>query len=154
MNSEAEQLGPQVGARLGYLLKRAFLELEDLHAEHLAPFGVNARELTVLLFLDGREPESQQQAAARLRVDRTTMVGLLDGLEAKGLVARQADPRDRRRNVVALTEVGRQTLAQARAGSDEAERQLLGGLSSSEATQLRALLARVPPGRTQPEHSP
>ena len=38
----------------------------------------------MLLFLDGREPESQQQAAARLGIDRTTMVGLLDSLEGKG----------------------------------------------------------------------
>ena len=103
MNSETE-LGPQLGARLSYLLKRAFLELEELHAEYLASTGVNARELAVLLLLDGREPESQQQAAGRLGVDRTTMVGLLDGLEGKGLVARQADAGDRRRNVVGLTD--------------------------------------------------
>ncbi len=149
MNSEVEQLGSRVGARLGYLLKRAFHELEDLHAEHLAPFGVNARELTVLMFLDGREPESQQQAAAHLGVDRTTMVGLLDGLEAKGLVARQADPKDRRRNVVGLTDAGRRTLKKAKAASDVAERRLLGELSETEARRLRQLLARVAAGRVQ-----
>src|SRR3954451_10683502 len=124
MNSEAE-LGPQLGARLGYLLKRAFLELEDLHGEHLASAGVNARELAVLLLLDGREPESQQQAAGRLGVDRTTMVALLDGLEDKGLVARRPDAHDRRRNVVALTDAGAATLARATRASDKAEQQLL-----------------------------
>jgi len=40
----------------------------------------------VLLLLQGRQPESQHQAATRLRVDRTTMVGMLNALEAKGLV--------------------------------------------------------------------
>ena len=79
-------------ARLGYLLKHAFFELEELHTVHLARCAVNVRELSVLLLLDGREPESQQQAAGRLGVDRTTMVGLLDGLEGKGLLARQTDP--------------------------------------------------------------
>jgi DNA-binding MarR family transcriptional regulator len=149
MNSEAE-LGPQLGARLGYLLKRAFVELEDLHAVHLAPTGVNARELAVLLLLDSREPESQQQAAGRLGVDRTTMVGLLDGLEAKGLVARQADAADRRRNVVVLTEAGQRTLTEAKAASDEAERQLLTELSETDARRLRELLARVADRRTRP----
>ena len=73
-------LGPRLSTRLTYLLKRALVDLEDLHAEHLAPVGVSGRELAVLLLLDGRDPQSQQQAAVRLGVDRTTMVGLLDDL--------------------------------------------------------------------------
>ena len=136
-------VGPQLGQRLTYLLKRALLDLEELHREGLAPFGINGRELAVLLLLHAREPESQQQAAARLRVDRTTMVGMVDGLEAKGLVARQAAGEDRRRNVVALTEAGQQTLDTALRASDEAEQRLLDGLEEVEQTQLRTLLARV-----------
>ena len=135
--------GPHLRARLGYQLKHAFLELEELHATHLADSPVNVRELSVLLLLDGREPESQQQAAERLGVDRTTMVGLLDGLEGKGLVERQADPADRRRNVVQLTDAGRKALEEAMAASDAAERELLADLSPAEARKLRDLLARV-----------
>jgi DNA-binding MarR family transcriptional regulator len=135
--------GPQLRARLGYQLKHAFFELEELHGVHLAGSPVNVRELSVLLLLDAREPESQQQAAERLGVDRTTMVGLLDGLEGKGLVARQPDPADRRRNVVALTDAGRKALKEARAASDKAERELLSDLSATEAAQLRALLSRI-----------
>src|SRR4051794_25184092 len=107
--------GPHLRTRLGYLLKHAFFELEDLHGVHLADCAVNVRELSVLLLLDGREPESQQEAATRLGVDRTTMVGLLDGLEGKGLVVRLPDPADRRRNVVALTDAGRTALEGAKA---------------------------------------
>jgi DNA-binding MarR family transcriptional regulator len=135
--------GPQLRARLGYLLKHAFLELEELHAVHLAGCAVNVRELSVLLLLDGREPESQQQAAERLGVDRTTMVGLLDELESKGLVVREPDLADRRRNVIGLTDAGRNALKDAKAASDKAERQLLADLSPSEAERLRDLLARV-----------
>ncbi len=136
-------IGPRLSRRLAYLLKRALIDLEDLHREHLDPLGINGRELSVLLLLQAREPESQQQTAERLQVDRTTMVALLDGLEAKGLVAREADPADRRRNVVALTDAGRRTLEKALRASDKAERRLLGALDESERTQLRALLARV-----------
>lgn len=142
MTSEAE-LGPRLSQRLTYLLKRALVDVEDLHREQLAPLGINGRELTVLLLLQAREPESQQQAAARLNVDRTTMVALLDGLEAKGLVARHADDADRRRNVVGLTDAGHQTLRKAVRASDKAERRLLGELDEAEQTQLRALLTRV-----------
>ncbi|WP_395695414.1 MarR family winged helix-turn-helix transcriptional regulator [Nocardioides sp.] len=135
--------GPQLQGRLGYQLKHAFLELEELHTVHLARCTVNVRELSVLLLLDSREPESQQQAAGRLGVDRTTMVGLLDGLEGKGLLVRQPDPEDRRRNVVVLTDAGRRALKEAKVASDKAERELLAGLSPSEQRQLRDLLARL-----------
>lgn len=148
MTSELDP-GPRLSARLTYLLKRALLDLEDLHAEHLAPVGVSGRELGVLLLLDGRDPESQQQAAARLGVDRTTMVGLVDGLEAKGLVARRPDAGDRRRNVLDLTRDGQKALVQAVRASDVAERQLLADLDDAESAQLRALLTRL--GRDRPE---
>src|SRR3954470_9487670 len=145
--------GPHLRTRLGYLLKHAFFELEDLHGVHLAGCAVNVRELSVLLLLDGREPESQQQAAGRLGVDRTTMVGLLDALEGKGLLARQPDTADRRRNVVVLTDAGRRVLKDAKAASDRAERELLADLSSTEARQLRALLARVVVSSSSPAPS-
>ena len=145
-----KDVGPRLSARLTYLLKRALVELEDLHAQHLAPVGVSGRELGVLLLLDGRDPESQQQAAGRLGVDRTTMVGLLDGLEAKGLVARRADAGDRRRNVLELTGDGQKALVHAVRASDEAERQLLAELDDAESKQLRTLLTRLARNRSDP----
>src|SRR4051812_41085917 len=99
-------LGPRLSTRLTYSLKRVLVDLEQLHAEHLAPVGVSGRELAVLLLLDGRDPAAQAQAAGRLGVDGTAMVGVIDGLEAKGLVARRAGAGDRRRNAVELTGAG------------------------------------------------
>jgi DNA-binding MarR family transcriptional regulator len=136
-------VGPLLSGRLTRLLKRAQLELEELHEELLAPLGISAHELSVLLFLDAREPESQQQAARRLGVDRTTMVALIDGLEEKALVARRPDPADRRRNVVELTSAGRKALRDATRASDRAERRLLRELDDAESAQLRSLLRRI-----------
>jgi DNA-binding MarR family transcriptional regulator len=133
-------------ARLTYLFKYALLELHRLHEQHLAPLGISGRELALMLDLDGHVPESQQETAERLGVDRTTMVALVDSLEEKRLVARRPDARDRRRNVVELTKAGRTTLPRALRASDRAERELLGGMSAEEAEQLRALLARISRG--------
>jgi DNA-binding MarR family transcriptional regulator len=138
-----DDLGPQLSGRLAYLLKRAQLGLAGLHDELLAPFGIDHRELALLLFLDAREPESQQQAARRLGVDRTTMVGLIDALEGRGLVARRPDPADRRRNVIEITGAGRRTLRQATRASDKAEQRLLADLDADEAARLRDLLRRL-----------
>jgi DNA-binding MarR family transcriptional regulator len=139
--------------RMAVLLKHARQALTELTGPALAPFGIDGRELAVLTVLDAaitREtvasdrpsaaPLSQQQAAARLGVDRTTMVALVDGLESKGLVARSTDPDDRRRNVVELTAAGRDVFARAARASKDAERRFLAPLGRAEATALRTAL--------------
>jgi DNA-binding MarR family transcriptional regulator len=131
---------PELTGRLGYLLKHAQLRLTELTSAALEPYGINGRQLAVLLVLAGREPGSQQQAAQRLGIDRTTMVALLDALEDKGLVARHPHAEDRRRNVVELTEAGRDTLRGATEAGDAAERRFLASLTPAAAGQLRETL--------------
>src|SRR5215831_1743564 len=138
---------PELAGRLAYLLKHAQLGLAELTAEALAPFGVSGRELAVLTVLAGQEPGSQQQAAQRLGVDRTTMVGLIDALEDKGLVRRHADAEDWRSNVTATTEAGRDTLHRAGKASRDAERRFLAPLNARDAEHLKsALLTLIRPG--------
>jgi DNA-binding MarR family transcriptional regulator len=132
--------GAEVTSRLGYLLKHAQLQLSELTSAALAPYGLSGRELAVLLSLAGGEPASQQEAAQRLGVDRTTMVALLDALEAKGLVTRHPHAGDRRRNVVELTPAGQQTMRAATEASDDAERRFLSPLTEQAAGRLRAAL--------------
>jgi DNA-binding MarR family transcriptional regulator len=135
-----ERPGPELTGRLGYLLKHAQLRLAELTSAALEPYGINGRQLAVLIVLAGREPGSQQQAAQRLGIDRTTMVALLDLLEGKGLVARHPHAQDRRRNVVELTEDGRDTLRRATEAGDDAERRFLASLTPTAAGQLRDAL--------------
>jgi DNA-binding MarR family transcriptional regulator len=153
--------------RLGYLLKHAQLALADHTGPALAPLGITGRELAVLTVLaapdedgpeggagrgasdaggasrKGRGAVAQHEAAGRLGVDRTTMVELVDGLERKGLVERRPDPADRRRNLVHLTEAGRDALDRGRHASRAAEGDFLAALSPAEADQLRDLLRRI-----------
>jgi DNA-binding MarR family transcriptional regulator len=139
----AEGRPAELTARLGYLLKHAQQRLAELNAQALAPYGITGRELAVLVVLGTGEPASQQQAAGHLGIDRTTMVAFVDTLEDKGLVARRADPDDRRRNVVVLTADGRDVLRRGTKASDEAERRFLAPLSRTAAEQLRRALRQV-----------
>lgn len=141
--SKTDGPGPELSRRLGYLLKHVQQRMAELHAAALGPYGIDGRELGVLLVLAGREPQSQQQAARQLGIDRTTMVAMLDTLEDKGLVSRRPDADDRRRNVVELTDAGQDTLRRATAASDEAERALLAPLSPQAAQQLRDSLQAI-----------
>jgi DNA-binding MarR family transcriptional regulator len=141
--SSADDPGPELGRNLVYLLKHAHLRMNELTAKALTPYGIDGRELGVMLALTGGEPPSQQQAAQRLGIDRTTMVALLDGLERKGLVSRHPHADDRRRNVVELTGAGQETLRQAVAATDGVEREFLAPLSPRIAEDLRTALQAI-----------
>lgn len=124
----------------------------QLNAEALAPFGIDARELGILLVIASHEPGSQQQAAQRLGIDRTSMVARLDTLEAKGLVSRHPHSEDRRRNLVELTEAGQDTVRRATEASERAEAALLAPLTPQQGERLRAaLLAILTPPATNRE---
>ncbi|GIM95712.1 MarR family winged helix-turn-helix transcriptional regulator [Paractinoplanes toevensis] len=129
--------------RLGYLLKHVQLSLTEQTGAVLAPLDVTGRELAVLTVLGGPEALAQQQAAAKLGVDRTTMVDLVDALQGKQLVERRPDPADRRRNLVHLTERGRQVLVEGSRVHARAEREFLAALDEDEIRQLKSLLQRV-----------
>ena len=136
---------PLMADRLGYLLKHVQLRFFELTATMLAPIGINGQEAVVLRAINGPEPLSQGEVARRMGIDRTTMVALIDELEQKGFVQRRQDPADRRKNVVALTGSGRDTLGRANKAGAEAERRFLSPLAPGEQETfkkaLRALLS-------------
>ncbi|MFJ8825386.1 MarR family winged helix-turn-helix transcriptional regulator [Streptomyces sp. NPDC102467] len=127
--------------RLGYLMKHAYLRLADLLGAALAPYDVHPKELGVLSVIgaDGAE-RSQNELASEIGMDRTTMVSVIDALEGKGLVERHRSVRDRRRNVVTLTETGITCLREADRARVEAEAAFLAPLDEDTAGQLTAAL--------------
>jgi DNA-binding MarR family transcriptional regulator len=126
--------------RLTFLLKHAMLGVIAVAEPALDPFGIDGREFGVLLFFADEGSVSQQEAAQRLAIDRTTMVALIDGLEGKGLVERRPDPGDRRRNSVTLTGPGRRVLAGATRSVEDAERRFLAPLAAGDAERLTRML--------------
>ena len=89
------------------------------------------------------EPMTQKALGEALRIDRSTMVGLLDDLEAKGYVARQRNPRDRRAFLVHPTDSGHAAKSTAVRILDEQQRRFLAPLTPAERGQLAALLKRL-----------
>jgi MarR family transcriptional regulator, transcriptional regulator for hemolysin len=76
-------------------------------------------------------------------IDPSTMVSLIDQLEAEGLAKRRPRPTDRRAREVAITPKGRRVLERARELAMEVEVEVLGGLSGAERRQLLELLRRA-----------
>lgn len=126
--------------RLAFLLKHAQMRVVALAEPALDPLGLDGREFGLLVFFADEGSLSQQEAAQRLGIDRTTMVALIDGLEGKGLVERRPHREDRRKNTVGLTEAGRDLLTSAKRSIEDAEQRFLAPLSAADAKRFVHLL--------------
>ena len=129
--------------RLGYLLKLAHVRFMTLATTALGPLGIDTREWALLNCLTEERGYSQGEVAQRLAIDRTTMVALVDELESKGLVARELDLADRRRNRVELTVEGRNVLRRGALLIGDAEQRFLARLSQTAARQFKNALQTV-----------
>ena len=89
--------------------------------EALAAMEMRTHEFAVLNHLSESSPLSQQELGQALRINPSNLVGLLDLLEADGLLVRVRDPHDRRRHLVTLTPMGRRRLTRAWEAAEAAE---------------------------------
>jgi DNA-binding MarR family transcriptional regulator len=129
----------QLTDHTGYLLRTAFLRASGLAAETF-PAGTHPRDAGVLSMLQAMGPCSQQELSESLHVNRTMMVKLIDGLEARGLVERRRNPDDRRSYALYPTDEGRKALAAMTPDLDRAEDALTANLTAAERARLIELL--------------
>ena len=87
-------------------------------------------------------PTAVSELARQLDVSRQATHKLLDGLQRDDLVERRVDARDRRAQLVSLTDRGRALAADAGRILPELERELERRIGGSHVAALRAALAR------------
>ena len=129
--------------RLGFLLRHARAGLSAITEPALAVIDLNGRQFFVLAEIGEQGPVAQQRVSEALRVDRTTIVALVDELERKGLVERKRDPADRRAYAVEVTAKGRRTLERALRVVEAAEAEFTAPLAEADRAKLRELLGQV-----------
>jgi DNA-binding MarR family transcriptional regulator len=128
-----------LGAQFARITRR-LIEAERplLDARGLTMWGYIA--LTQL----AREPaETQLALAAAIGHDKTRLIGVLDALEADGLITRVPSAEDRRVRRVAITDAGRERHAAAVADIRAMEDELLAALEPGEREALLGALARL-----------
>ncbi|MGX1675500.1 MarR family winged helix-turn-helix transcriptional regulator [Streptomyces sp. NPDC055400] len=129
-------------SRLALLLARHGGVTEAWIRQALTASGVTPRHAVVLMDLDGGQL-GQRELGARLRVDPSVLVALLNALEDRDLVRRRRDPADRRRHIVQITEAGKAAVTKLDAAIGCVEDELFADLTAQERDTLRSLLARV-----------
>jgi DNA-binding MarR family transcriptional regulator len=80
--------------------------------------GLSPTLTAALATVERHGPLTPSELAARERVQRPTVTRILSTLDELGLVARAADPGDRRSSLITVTAAGRELLAAARTRKD------------------------------------
>ena len=93
--------------------QRAARSLSRRFDDAFRPLGITSGQFSMLNALNRPEPPPLGPVADLLAMDRTTLTANLKPLQRRGLVEAFADPGDRRLRRLALTDKGREVLAEA-----------------------------------------
>jgi MarR family transcriptional regulator, transcriptional regulator for hemolysin len=124
----------------GQLFFRLWRASHTRIAESLQSLGLTPALFGLLNVVGARKGANQQELGAAMGIDRSTMVLLVDELEAKGMAERRPHPSDRRAREVAITLAGSKALRSARQMATHVEDEVLRGLSDAERRELLRLL--------------
>jgi len=139
----------------GALLGRAYRQWRRAADLHLQPFELTEATWLPLVHI-GRAPTPprQKDLAASMFVDGSSVVRLLDNLEAAGLIQRKEGETDRRAKTIHLTPRGRAIADKVETVSRRVRNDALAGLSAKDIeTTVRLLqhVCHVLEGETQAE---
>ena len=127
---------------VGFHLRMAQLAVFKDFETALGEIGVTPAVYSVLEVLQQNPGLTQSKLAGAVRLDRSSMVPLLDKLGIRGLVERLASTTDRRHNHLYLTDTGADLLRQANERLIQHEKRVCAPFTSAERKILIALLTR------------
>ncbi|WMN55569.1 MarR family transcriptional regulator [Vibrio fluvialis] len=109
--------------------------------QRLAQAGIKDISWAPLLHLDEfGDGISQKDLAASVGMEGSTLVRLLDTLEQKGQIERQADSHDRRAKRIYLTDAGREQVSALRAELLQIETEMLADVSDEQIAVMLEVL--------------
>lgn len=132
---------------VGYALRRTQLAVFQHFARAMTisvgEDRVSPGEFGVLVLVEANPGINQTSLANAVGADRSTMVPIIDRLERRGLLERQAVPGDRRAHALRLAKSGLERMRRFRQTVVEHEKQLATGLTAAERQLLLDLLRRL-----------
>ncbi|MFG2357354.1 MarR family winged helix-turn-helix transcriptional regulator [Streptomyces sp. NPDC048521] len=144
----------QAPARLratpSWLVTQIATHTARLVSRALASVDARRYHFALLASLDEFGPLSQAELGRRCGIDRSYIVEAVNELAGAGLVVRDVDAADRRRNTITVTPAGVRQLHRIEHALAEAQDSLLAPLEPGEREQLTALLERVLAHRLTP----
>lgn len=128
---------------IGFLLKQLHLAITRNADQNLKPVTVSQMRVLVFLLHQPNHTCCQRDIETHFEVSHPTVVGLIQRLEAKGLIHTVPSTQDRRRKDICITDDGMHILQDANAHRVALEQQLCKGLTDEDLRRLRQLLVQL-----------
>ena len=135
--------GYDVGAQVGFLLRRAHQRHAALFAEAMGELDLTPTQFNALVRVVELGAVSQNQLGRLAAMDPATVQGVVRRLEERGLLQRGTDSGDRRTTVLAATEAGLKLAQRATVIGLEVTQATLAPLSSLEQQALLEALVKL-----------
>ena len=132
----------ELGQTLGYCAHLARLHLEM----GLRPLEVTPVQAKTIFFLSRTAPDrevAQRDLERELGLKPSTVNGIVERLEEKGMIRREISPTDGRCRLVRLTDQGREACQTFQGAMASTEQAIRAPLSSQEQAALGAALSRI-----------
>jgi DNA-binding MarR family transcriptional regulator len=139
--NESEMIG--LRRRVGLSLRALGSDLDALDEAVAARFGLHRTDLRCLEIVARGGPLSAGALAGQAGLSTSAVTSVIDRVERSGNLRRVSDPRDRRRVLVEVTELGRQRGREAFSGLQHSTDQLLRRYSPEELRLLGAFVEEV-----------
>ncbi len=125
-------------------LLRRISRAVDIHSRQLSvQQGLTGPQLVCLRELRGSGRLTPSDLAKEVSVSQATVTGILDRLEARGLVHRERNPEDKRRVLVGLTERGQEAVSLAPQPLQARFARRLGNIPFDEQARIERVLEQI-----------
>ena len=128
---------------LGYNARRAALTIIEGFLERMAEFGLRPVDFSVMSVIHHNPGVTSRQLCAALNLLPPNLVGLVQSLEARGLIARQPHPTDGRAMGLHPTPAGVALMQQAEQAASDLEIERSARLTPSQRKTLVDLLQKI-----------
>jgi DNA-binding MarR family transcriptional regulator len=128
---------------LGFHIRLAHGTVYRHFMETFADLGLTQKQVSVLWLVDDHPDIAQTDLAMRLRMDRATVMAIVNRLQARGYLVRGQSASDGRKQTLNLLPAGAKALAQAKKAILSHEDWLKSRFTVREVAKLIELLARI-----------
>ncbi len=123
---------------------RKIIRSVDIHSRKLSmQHDITAPQLIALLAIAEHAPLTIASISREVHLSPSTLVGIIDRLEAKGYAVRERSAEDRRRVLISITEEGKAFAKRAPSPLQETLAEALGKLTPLEQATISLSLERV-----------
>jgi len=128
---------------IGYNARRAALAVIEIFLDRMSVYGLRPVDFSVLSLITHNAGITSRQLCTTLGILPPNLVGMINSLEERGLIARQPHPRDGRATGLHLTPAGAKLMRDAERTAAQLEADAAAKLSDTEVKTLIRLLKKV-----------